>query len=209
MYGSKASPRSDERKQLYVPREAFQKESMKILFISAAAILIALVSYGCKSPPKPFNGINGFDKSRYLGKWFEIARFDISFEKDLMNTTADYSVGKNGFLRVVNKGYNYKKMKWEQAIGKARFVGSDTVGELDVSFFGPFYGAYNVIALDKDYQYALIAGSSTKYMWILSRTKTIPAEVRREYIQIAKASGFETDKLIWVKQDGSSSTTED
>ena len=176
---------------------------MKLLVIPVAVAILTLAFLGCKSSTKPFKGVNGFDKGKYLGKWYEIARFDFSFERDLNNTTAEYSIAKNGFLQVINRGYNFKRMKWEKATGKARFTGSDSLAELEVSFFGPFYGAYNVIALDKDYQYALIAGSSTKYMWILSRSKTIPAEIRHEYLETAKSNGFDTTRLIWVQQDDS------
>ena len=87
------------------------------------------------------------------------------------------------------------------ATEKARFRGSDTVAELEVSFFGPFYGAYNVIALDSNYQYALIAGSSNEYLWVLSRTTEIPGQTRREYMEIAKNNGFDTTRLIWVEHN--------
>jgi apolipoprotein D and lipocalin family protein len=176
---------------------------MKFLLIPVVVAILTLAFFGCRSSPKPFQGVHGFDKAKYLGKWYEIARFDFSFEKDLTHTTAEYSLEKDGSIRVINQGYNPKRLKWQKATGKARFTESDTLGELEVSFFGPFYGDYNVIALDKDYQYALIAGSSTKYMWILSRTKTIPEEIKREYLEIAKTNGFDTGNLIWVQQDDS------
>jgi len=163
--------------------------------------LFALGLLGCTSSPGAFSGVKGFEKEKYLGKWYEIARLDFRFEKDLNNTTAEYSIAKNGDIQVVNRGYNYKKSKPAEAIGKARFRGSDTVGELEVSFFGPFYGDYNIIALDSAYQYALIAGSSTKYLWILSRSKEIPQETRREYLEIARNNGFDTTGLIWVEHN--------
>jgi len=86
-------------------------------------------------------------------------------------------------------------------MAKRDLGGDDTLAALEVSFFGPFYAAYNVIALDKDYQYALIAGSNLNYLWILSRTKTIPDEVRNEYLMIAKSAGYDVSKLIWVEHD--------
>lgn len=167
----------------------------------ASISLLASGLLGCASGPGKFSGVEGFRKDRYLGKWYEIARLDFRFERDLDNTTAEYSIAENGDIKVVNRGYNYKKSKPAEAIGTARFRGSDTVGELEVSFFGPFYGDYNIIALDSAYRYALIAGSSTKYLWILSRSKEIPPETRREYLEIARNNGFDTTALIWVEHN--------
>jgi apolipoprotein D and lipocalin family protein len=181
-------------------KQGFKEEDMKNLLITASIVGIAITLSGCATLPKGAVSVSSFEKEKYLGKWYEIARYDFVFEKDLNNTTAEYMVN-NGYIGVTNRGYNYKKEKWEQANGKARFRGQDTIGELEVSFFGPFYAAYNVIALDKDYKYALVAGSSTKYLWILSRTKDIPEEIRNEYVGIAKTLGYDTDKLIWVEHN--------
>lgn len=174
---------------------------MKVLLVTGSIALITIGFFGCASSPGKLKGVGGFEKAKYLGKWYEIARFDFRFEKDLDNTSAEYSLADNGSIKVVNRGTNYKTGKRQEATGKARFRGRDTVAELEVSFFGPFYGDYNVIALDKDYQYALIAGGSTKYLWILSRTTHIPDETRRDYLEIATKNGFDTTRLIWVKHD--------
>jgi len=170
-----------------------------VLLFSAVCIL-CLYS-GCATIPKGASAVTNLDKAKYLGKWYETARFDFSFEKDLNNTTAEYTLRKDGYIAVLNKGYNYRKNKWESAQGKARFRGADTVGELEVSFFGPFYGGYNIIALDPDYKYALIAGSSTKYLWILSREKTIPDEIKQSYLATAESAGYDTGRLIWVEHN--------
>ncbi|HAH63834.1 MAG TPA: hypothetical protein DCL73_17245 [Treponema sp.] len=172
----------------------------KPTLVLSAVYILSLFS-GCSTIPKGATAVSNLDKAKYLGKWYEIARFDFSFEKHLNNTTAEYTIRKDGYIGVLNKGYNYKKNKWEEARGRARFRDSDTAGELEVSFFGPFYGAYNIIALDPDYKYALIAGKSTKYLWILSREKTIPDEVKRSYLTAAEAAGYDTVRLIWVEHD--------
>jgi apolipoprotein D and lipocalin family protein len=174
---------------------------MNKLFITFPIIELSIILFGCSTMPKGAVTVNNLDKGKYLGKWFEIARFDFTFERNLNNTTAEYTLLENGFIGVTNRGYNYKKKKWEEAEGKARFRGADTVGELKVSFFGPFYGSYNIIAIDDDYQYALIAGSSTKYLWLLSREKTIPDKIKDEYLCIAESLGYDTDKLIWVEHN--------
>jgi apolipoprotein D and lipocalin family protein len=152
------------------------------------------------SIPKGATAITPFDKGKYLGTWYEIARMDFKFERNLNQTTANYSLNPDGSIKVVNRGYNYKTSKWSEAVGKAKFAGDPNVARLKVSFFGPFYSGYNVIALDTDYKYALIAGNNTGYMWILSRTKTVSEDVKQNYLKLAKGLGFNIDALIWVEQ---------
>ncbi len=164
-------------------------------------IIGIILSISCSSIPKGAKAVGKFEKERYLGKWYEIARIDFKFEKDLNNTTANYSVNNDGSIKVHNRGFNYKTQEWQEAVGKAKFVGKDDVAMLKVSFFGPFYSGYNVIALDPDYQYALIAGQSLKYLWILSRETSIPDEVKQDYLKIAESCGYDTSSLIWVEHD--------
>lgn len=80
----------------------------------------------------------------------------------------------------------------------AYFTAAPTTAALKVSFFGPFYGGYNVIALDSQYQYALVSGPDRGYLWILSRTPTIPESIKQEYLRIARDLGFPVEKLVWV-----------
>ena len=103
---------------------------------------------------------------KYLGTWYEIARFDFRFEKNMNNVSAQYSLNEKGNVAVLNSGYNYKKEEWKKANGVAKFRGEKDVAELKVSFFGPFYSGYNVVALDENYQYALVAGKNLDYLWI-------------------------------------------
>lgn len=170
-----------------------------IIFTILAIMMNGLFS--CATIPDGAEAVKPFEKEKYLGKWYEIARKDFKFEKDLIYTTAEYSINKNGTIKVDNRGYNPFKKKWSQAIGKAKFVRDENTAMLKVSFFGPFYAGYNVIALDKDYQYALIAGQNLDYLWILSRKKTIPEDIKIQYLKIAESVGYKTDDLIWVKQD--------
>jgi apolipoprotein D and lipocalin family protein len=163
------------------------------------SILTLLSSCGSYPVPEGAVPVKPFDKERYLGTWYEVARFDFRFERNLNNTTAQYSLNDDGSIRVVNRGFNYVKGQWKESVGKARFVASPDEARLKVSFFGPFYGGYNVIALDSEYQYALIAGSSLDYLWILSRTKTIPDAVKESYLKQARELGFDVEKLIWVE----------
>lgn len=163
---------------------------------------IAFVLYSCGSTiPKKAIAVTNFDKAKYLGKWFEIARLDYKWERNLDNVTAEYSLNDNGTIRVDNKGYDVKKDRWEQSIGKARFVKKDNVGMLKVSFFGPFYSGYNIIAVDSDYKYALVAGESLKYMWILSRETTMPESIKADFLIKAQEIGYNISDLVWVKHD--------
>ena len=175
------------------------KQRKFIYLLQTIVIMIGLTS--CATIPKGVIAVTPFDTKSYLGKWYEIARIDFKYERDLNNTTASYSLKSNGVIKVDNQGYNTKKGKWEQAIGKAKFVGKDTVAMLKVSFFGPFYSGYNVIALDANYKYALIAGASHKYLWILSREPRIPDAIKNNYLTIAKNFGYHTSDLIWIEHD--------
>ena len=162
-------------------------------------VVLVFGLFGCASIPKNTEAVKNFDADKYLGKWYEIARFDFRFEKNLNNTTAEYSKNDDGTIKVLNKGYNYVKNEWSSAEGKAKFVKDTQIAQLKVSFFGPFYSGYNVIALDENYQYALVAGKNLKYLWILSRTPTIPLDIKEEYIQKAKEIGFKIEEMIWVE----------
>ncbi len=171
----------------------------KIAIPLAAGAAAVLLYRACKpSIPEGAEAVQDFNAEKYLGKWFEIARLDFRHEKNLNNVTADYSLKPDGSVKVVNRGYNYKKNEWEEAIGEARFVNEKTEGRLKVTFFKPFWSGYNVIDL-VDYQYALIAGDSLKYMWILSRSTHLPEDVKQRFLQKAKDLGYQTEDLVWVE----------
>ena len=143
--------------------------------------------------------ISGFKLQRYLGKWYEIARFDHSFERGMTNVTAEYTLKSDGNVKVLNSGW--KDGKWKVAEGKARQP--DPLREpskLEVSFFLFFYSDYNVLMLDEEYRYALVGSRSPKYLWILSRTPVIPDDVKNAMIDEAVRLGYDTTKLIWVDQ---------
>ncbi|HEY1038061.1 MAG TPA: lipocalin family protein [Bacteroidia bacterium] len=169
---------------------------------TAFLILIAWFSIiGRTTIPAKVKAVKPFYLDKYVGKWFEIARFDYYWEKDLKNVVAMYIKNTDGTVNVINMGYDSKKKKWKQSIGKAKFVADTNEGKLQVSFFGPFYSGYNVIAIDKDYQYALIAGRNLHYLWILSRKREIPGDIEEEYLKIAKNMGYDISRLTWTRHD--------
>ena len=163
-------------------------------------ILLLFLLTGCTSLPEDIKPVTGFELDRYLGKWYEIARLDHSFERGLSKVTAEYSMREDGGVKVINRGFNAEKKEWDEAEGKAYFVGEPTVGQLKVSFFGPFYGGYTIIALDKEnYQYALVAGPGLNYLWILARKPNLEQSLIIELVKKAKSLGFPVQDLMYVK----------
>lgn len=164
-------------------------------------LLGGLLVSGCSSTdlPEGIEPVTGFELPRYLGKWHEIARLDHSFERGLEQVTAEYQMREDGGVRVINRGYDPVKEEWNEAEGKAYFIGEESVGRLKVSFFGPFYGSYNVFELSPNYEYAMISGPDRSYLWILARTPTLDVKVRTELVEQAEALGFATEELIYPK----------
>jgi apolipoprotein D and lipocalin family protein len=151
--------------------------------------------------PQDVTPVSSFELQRYLGKWYEIARLDHSFERGLQRVTAEYSLREDGGVAVVNRGYLKEKNEWKQAEGKAYFVGDADQGYLKVSFFGPFYGSYVIFDLDREnYQYAFISGPDLSYLWLLSRKPKLEPEIIERFTREAGRLGFDTEALIFVEQ---------
>lgn len=169
-------------------------------FIIGILAMITGLCAGCTGIPDGLEPVTNFDLTRYLGTWYEIARFEHSFEKGLINVKAEYIPRNDGGITVINMGYDPDKKKWKKATGKGYFVVSRDVGRLKVSFFGPFYGAYNILILDEEYRYALVCGATRNYLWILSRTPAMDDAILADFIEKAGKMGFDTRKLILVEQ---------
>ncbi len=163
---------------------------------------MALGLAGCDTTaPEGVTPVTGFELDRYLGTWYEIARLDHRFERGLEAVTAHYAKNDDGGVTVTNRGWNTEAGEWDQAVGKARFLGAPDTASLEVSFFGPFYGGYHVLALDAqapDYGYALVAGPDRDYLWILSRTPRLAEDVYQDLVRQARALDFPVDELIRV-----------
>ena len=164
--------------------------------------LLAIVAAGCTGIPENVSPVTGFDVNRYSGTWYEIARLDHSFERGLEHVTAEYSLLDDGGLRVVNQGFDIANKRWKRAEGKAYFIGPDDVGRLKVSFFGPFYGGYNIIDLDhRDYRYSLVCGPDKSYLWILARQPVLDQPTLDRLVARAAMLGFDTGRLIFVNHE--------
>ncbi|MGR8950920.1 MAG: lipocalin family protein [Gammaproteobacteria bacterium] len=165
-------------------------------------LILAFLLASCTGLPKGLKPVEDFDVNRYTGTWYEIARLDQRFEKGLDNISAQYSLAQDGGIDVINQGRDQETREWKKTKGKAHFIEQPTVGRLKVSFFGPFYGSYNIIALDREnYQYSMVTGRDRSYLWILARTRTLPKATLDTLIDYAKRQGFATDKLIMVEHD--------
>jgi apolipoprotein D and lipocalin family protein len=166
-------------------------------FISPAAVLIAAVAVaGCTGVAPGIEPITDFDAQRYLGRWYEIARLDHSFERGLTAVTADYSRRDDGGIRVINRGID-SAGQLSEAEGRAYFAGEPDRGHLKVSFFGPFYGAYVVFELDPDYQYAFVTSYNRDFLWLLARTATVSEALLQRFTARATELGFASDQLIF------------
>lgn len=165
-----------------------------------AAILLAMLLAGCTSIPTGLQAVQGFSVERYLGTWYEIARLDHRFERGLSDVSAQYSRLADGSLRVINRGYDAANGRWKEAVGHAEFTGAPDTASLKVSFFGPFYGGYHVVALDPDYRWAIVSGPSRDYLWLLSRERQ-PSEAQFLHMQNeARTLGLITSGLLRVSQ---------
>ena len=169
--------------------------------LKKSTIVLSFVLYACLGLPENIKPVQNFDLNKYLGKWYEIARLDHSFERGLQNVTAEYSIRDDSGVKVVNSGFSIKENEWRTAEGKAYFVNNESEGYLKVSFFGPFYGSYVIFELDENYQYAFVTGADKKYLWLLSRTPQIDNELKDHFLEKVSLLGYDTSEIIFVKQN--------
>jgi lipocalin len=164
-------------------------------FISLA--FLAFMFAACEGANKVDNStVQPIDLNRYLGHWYEIARFDHPFERGTYYSMARYTMREDGKIDVLNTGIKDGRAEEATAIAKT----TDVPGLLRVSFFGPFFSDYRIMMIDSDYQYALVGGSNKKFLWILSRTPQLDEEVKASILGEADRRGYDINRLIWVKQ---------
>jgi apolipoprotein D and lipocalin family protein len=175
---------------------------MRVFGISLLAMISLAVFCGCTGIPRGVDVAQDFDVKRYQGSWHEIARLDHRFERGLTHVSATYTPRSDGGVDVENKGYDSKRGRWKRVHGRAYFIDGVDKGRLKVTFFWPFYGAYNVIALDREaYSYAMVCGPSRDYLWILARERALPAPILETLIAQARQLGFRPESLIFVPQE--------
>ena len=177
------------------------KKNKFILFAAVAFAAITLFSSCSVKVPDYVEPVKNFDAKDYEGKWYEIARFDFKYEKDMNQVTAQYTLQEDGSIEVINRGYDYIKNEWKEKKGKAKFNGPEDQGALKVSFFGPFYAGYNVVMMEPDYQTALVFGEKRDYIWFLSRKPTLSEETKQKFIDKAKEAGYDLNRLVWTEHN--------
>ncbi|WP_348827000.1 lipocalin family protein [Halomonas sp. RT37] len=165
-----------------------------------AAVGAPLVLSACTGLPSGTQPIDDFALEDYLGRWYEIARFDHSFEEGLDCVTADYATRDDGGIQVINRGVDLSKGEPDVAEGKAYLLEEDNVGRLKVSFFGPFYASYNILALDDAGQWSLVTGPDRDYLWILARSPQLDDATYRSLVQRAQDLDYPVEELIEVEQ---------
>ena len=168
---------------------------MKTVLLSLALCGLCTTAF----PQKVDNStVTSFDLDRYLGKWYEIARYDHSFERGLVGSTAMYTLRDDGKIKVLNSGHlNTLDGPYKESVGKAKARKNGMPGQLEVSFFGPFYGDYDILELAPDYSYSVVGSSSPTY---LCRTPQLSTATKDKILLNLRHRGYDTSKLIWVKQ---------
>ncbi len=137
--------------------------------------------------------VREFDLDRYMGTWYEVARFDNRYERNLREVTAEYTRNDENMVSIINRGFNTEDLEWQEAYGKGETT--DILGQLKVSFFLFFSSDYNVMDLGAEYEWALVGSKSHKYLWILSRTPSLPADTLNHIIGLAQKRGYNIEEL--------------
>lgn len=164
-------------------------------------LILTILLTGCVKLPETVTPVQGFELDRFLGKWYEIARLDHSFERGESQVSFVYEKRQDGGISVQHNGYLDAEDKWRKTEGKAYFVESPDIGFLKISFWGPFYGSYVVFEVDKEnYQYAFLSGPDISYVWFLSRTPTASSQMKQYFRNAVKDRGVDIEKLIFVEQ---------
>ena len=164
-----------------------------------AALLAHSACYAQTSIKIDISTVKHLNISQFMGKWYEIARYDHSFEKGMTHVYTEYTLEKDGKIQVINRGIKNGEAK--KVIGKAKQPDPiEYPGRLKVSFFLWFYSDYYILELDKNYQYAVIGSSSDKYLWILSRTPEMPEAQLKGILQRMAQRGYDLSKLVFVEQ---------
>lgn len=164
--------------------------------IAILATVLAGIGFGCgHNSSRDIPAVKGFELDRYLGVWYEIARLPNRFERGMTQVKAEYSALPENRIRVVNRGI--KAGQPAEITGVARSNGAADTGELEVSFFWPFYGDYRIIKLAPDYRYSVVVGSDRGYLWVLSRTPELSPGEWQEIRTFLQQHNFPIESLIF------------
>ncbi len=172
-----------------------------IIVLSAGIMFMIIPCFASSGKKAKLPTVPQVDIERYMGVWYEIARFPHRFERDLVGVTATYKLKKNGIISVLNQGYKYTQDgKHKTAKGRARIPDSTVPGRLQVTFFLCFWADYLILELDEQYQYALIGSSTPNYLWILCRNPFMDDSTYQKLVSKAQSLGYDVAKLEKVQQ---------
>ena len=160
---------------------------------------ILLIFAGCTGIPAGVKPVSNLNLASYQGTWYEIARIENWFERDTQQVSATYTLRDDGFVDVVNRGFDPQKQKWREAKGLAKPVEGSAPGHLKVSFWGPFYGSYIVFECGANYEYAFVCGYKKTYLWLLARKKSVSKSVMERFLDVSKKKGFDLNNLVITK----------
>lgn len=165
-------------------------------------MMLTSILWSCKSSHPPLETVEYVDLDRYVGTWYDVASFPQRFQKGCHCTSATYAQ-EDGYVSVIN-ACNKDSIDGVRSVanGKAFITDEETNAKLKVQFFWPFKGKYWIIGLDDNYQYAVIGEPSRRYLWILSRTPMLSAELYNEAVKIARSKGFPVENLERVEHNG-------
>jgi apolipoprotein D and lipocalin family protein len=170
-------------------------------FFKLFAIFVTLFFFtACSSKNPHLETVQKVELDKYLGTWYEIARYEHFFERDCKNVTANYSMMDEETIKVINRCTKIQTNEKKEALGRA-YATDKSNSKLKVSFFRPFYGDYWVLILDKNYDYVVVGTPNREYLWILSRTSKLDEKIKNEILQKLPSLGFDTSKLIWTIQE--------
>ncbi|HSG61421.1 MAG TPA: lipocalin family protein [Pseudomonadales bacterium] len=167
---------------------------------NAALITLVFMLSACVGVPEGITPVAQFERDRYMGTWYEIARLDNRFEEGMSQVTANYRVNEDGSVRVLNRGYIDAEDRWAEAEGVAKFVDQNDVGHLKVSFFGPFYSSYIVYELADDYSYSFVTSRDKDYLWFLARTPEVDEALKQHFVERARTLGFAHNDILFIDQ---------
>ena len=168
----------------------------KLLIITSFVLLFT----SCSSKNPPLQTVEKVELNKYLGTWYEIARYEHFFERDCKNVTANYSMMDVETIKVINRCTKIQTNDKKEAIGRAYAI-DESNSKLKVSFFRPFYGDYWVLMLDENYEYAVVGTPSREYLWILARTSKLDEKIKKDILKKLPSLGFDSSKLIWTIQE--------
>ena len=170
-------------------------------FLKLLTLIFTLLLFtACSSKNPPLQTVEKVELDKYLGTWYEIARYEHFFEKDCKNVTANYSMMNEETIKVINRCTKIQTNEKKEAIGRAYAI-DESNSKLKVSFFRPFYGDYWVLMLDENYKYAVVGTPSREYLWILARTSKLDEKIKKDILKKLPSLGFDTSKLIWTIQE--------